>query len=73
MRARLRRFEAGNVYLPDPKKTPWMGAFEAELLNFPAGAHDDCVDSLSQCLNYFRNGSGVILTREQMQQARFRF
>lgn len=66
-------FEAGNVYLPDPKKTPWMGAFEAELLNFPAGAHDDCVDSLSQCLNYFRNGSGVILTREQMQQARFRF
>ncbi len=34
-------FEAGNVYLPDPKKTPWMGAFEAELLSFPAGAHDD--------------------------------
>lgn len=34
-------FEAGNVYLPDPKKISWMGAFEAELLNFPAGAHDD--------------------------------
>lgn len=57
-------FEAGNVYLPDPKKTPWMGAFEAELLSFPAGAHDDCVDSLSQALNYFRNNSTYILSKD---------
>ena len=60
-------FEAGNVYLPDPKKTPWMGAFEAELLNFPAGAHDDCVDSLSQCLNYFRNNSTYILSKDVLK------
>lgn len=60
-------FEAGNVYLPDPKKTPWMGAFEAELLNFPAGAHDDCVDSLSQCLNYFRNNATYILSKDVLK------
>lgn len=30
-------------------------------------------DATTQALNYFRSGKGVILTREQMQQARFRF
>lgn len=34
-------FEAGNVYIPDPDRTPWVSVFEAELFNFPAGAHDD--------------------------------
>lgn len=30
-------------------------------------------DATTQALNYFRSGKGVILPREQMQQARFRF
>ena len=30
-------------------------------------------DATTQALNYFRSGKGVSLTREQMQQARFRF
>lgn len=30
-------------------------------------------DATTQALNYFRSGKGVILTREQVQQARFRF
>lgn len=30
-------------------------------------------DATTQALNYFRSGKGVILAREQMQQARFRF
>lgn len=34
-------FEAGNVFIPDSKEKPWVSAFEAELLSFPAGAHDD--------------------------------
>jgi predicted phage terminase large subunit-like protein len=30
-----------------PVAAPWRGAFEAELLSFPAGRHDDMVDALS--------------------------
>jgi hypothetical protein len=29
-----------------PKPAPWRQAFEAELLTFPAGRHDDQVDAL---------------------------
>lgn len=66
-------FEAGNVFIPEDTEAPWVSHYVSELLEFPAGSHDDQVDSTTQALNYFRNGSGVILTREQMQQARFRF
>lgn len=66
-------FEAGNVFIPEDTEAPWVPHYVSELLEFPAGSHDDQVDSTTQALNYFRNGSGVILTREQMQQARFRF
>ena len=66
-------FEAGNVFIPEDCAAPWVPHYVSELLEFPAGSHDDQVDSTTQALNYFRNGSGVILTREQMQQARFRF
>ena len=42
--------EAGLVVLPTD--APWLAAFETELLRFPAGRHDDQVDSLSQYLNW---------------------
>ena len=29
-----------------PAGAPWRAAFEAELLSFPAGKHDDCVDAM---------------------------
>jgi len=29
-----------------PRHAPWRQAFEAELLTFPAGKHDDQVDAL---------------------------
>ena len=29
-----------------PEKTSWYPAFRSELLNFPAGKHDDQVDEL---------------------------
>jgi predicted phage terminase large subunit-like protein len=44
------KFEAGQVYLPD--QAPWLAAFEAELLAFPGGKHDDQVDSVSQALGH---------------------
>ena len=45
-------FEAKNVYFPPPERFPWVkDLLIPELLNFPAGAHDDMVDSLSMALN----------------------
>jgi predicted phage terminase large subunit-like protein len=39
------RMEAGQIYLPDG--APWLGEYEHELLSFPRGTHDDCVDVTS--------------------------
>lgn len=39
--------ESGNVWIP---KTAWGDAFIDEAAAFPKGAHDDMVDSMSQCL-----------------------
>lgn len=45
-------WEAKNVYLPPKDRFPWVGKeFEPELLAFPAGAHDDQVDSCTQALS----------------------
>ena len=43
-------WEAGNVYLPHPETMPWVRQFVAELTAFPAAAHDDWVDSMTQAL-----------------------
>ena len=37
------RTAMGKVYLPS--KAPWLEAFQSELLTFPAGKHDDQVDT----------------------------
>jgi predicted phage terminase large subunit-like protein len=42
----------GAVYLP--KKALWLDAFIKEVGQFPDGAHDDQVDSMSQALRYFK-------------------
>lgn len=46
------KFEGGLVLLPH--KAPWLDEFEAELLAFPGGRHDDQVDALCQALAYNR-------------------
>lgn len=43
-------FEAGNVYFPSPEIAPWVKQFAAELAEFPASAHDDQVDAMTQAL-----------------------
>ena len=54
-------WEAGNVYLPDPELNPWVKRdFVPELTSFPAGAHDDQVDAMSQALNDLKSGFGRI-------------
>lgn len=39
------RMEAGMIYLP--QSAPWLAEYEAELLSFPTGEHDDQVDVTS--------------------------
>ena len=52
-------FEAGNIYFPSEKVMPNIEEFVEQLLKFPACAHDDFVDTLSQyLLNYECKGQG---------------
>jgi len=50
-------FEAGKIFVPE--SAPWLDTYIEELATFPAGAHDDAVDSTTQALNYLRGDSGV--------------
>ena len=45
--------EAGRVFLPE--SAPWLDEYLDEMAGFPAAAHDDCVDSTTQALNYVRH------------------
>ena len=49
--------EAGNIFFPKNQK--FTKDLEEEMLQFPAGAHDDTVDSMTQALNYFRTKKRV--------------
>lgn len=65
--------EAGNVYIPE--SATWLANFEDELLNFPAGAHDDQVDSMTQALNFARQHTVSTIpesNRAALMQPRFR-
>jgi len=43
-------WEALNVWLPNPELFPWVRTFIGEVTTFPAAAHDDQVDSMTQAL-----------------------
>ena len=45
---------AGNVFLPPAEHYPWLRDFVDELVSFPAGAHDDQVDAMTQALRYLK-------------------
>jgi predicted phage terminase large subunit-like protein len=42
--------EAGNVHLPAVELAPWVDGLVEEAAGFPAAAHDDQVDAMSQAL-----------------------
>lgn len=52
--------ESGHVFLP--KDAPWLEEFIDQCSAFPAGAHDDMVDSASQALTHMIYSSGVTET-----------
>lgn len=45
-------WEALNIWLPHETIMPWVKALVSEMTGFPATAHDDQVDSLTQALRY---------------------
>lgn len=49
--------EAGHVYLPEGM--PWLEEYIGQWSSFPAGAHDDMVDSSTQALSYLFFANGV--------------
>lgn len=46
--------ESGSVYLPDPRREPWVSEWIEECAVFPNGAHDDQVDAMTQGLRRLR-------------------
>lgn len=50
--------EAGNVYLPDPQRYPWVTEYLEEMAAFPNAKHDDQVDATSQALVRLMNRGG---------------
>lgn len=43
-------WEALNIWIPDESIAPWIRVFVNELTSFPAAAHDDQVDAMTQAL-----------------------
>ena len=50
-----------------PQNAPWAEAFLDQWTAFPAGKHDDMVDSASQALSYLLAANGTVspLPREE--------
>ena len=48
--------ESGHVFVPEGE--PWVEEFLGQWTSFPAGAHDDIVDSSTQSINYLLRMSG---------------
>ena len=53
--------ESGHVFLPED--APWLDAYIDQFSAFPAGAHDDMVDSTSQALTFLLPASGIPVSR----------
>ncbi len=51
--------ECGKVFLP--KTAPWLEDYLSVMSTFPAGAHDDDVDSTTQALNFLRGSNPTCL------------
>lgn len=46
------RWEAGDIWLPDPSIAPWISDYVQTMTQFPAVKYDDDVDGMSQLIAY---------------------
>ena len=53
--------EAGNIFLPSPRRAPWVHDFLEECAAFPNAVHDDDVDAMTQAINYMAAGTATSL------------
>ena len=58
-------FESGMVWAPDTK---WANEVKEECAVFPAGDHDDLVDSTTQALLRFRQGGFIRLPSDYEEE-----
>jgi len=63
-------FEAGKVLFPEG--AAWLTDLEDELASFPGGLHDDCVDAISQALNWLRDSGGRLGLIEYYKELKMR-
>lgn len=59
----MEHWEGGIVHAPDKD---WADDVIAEVASFPFGAHDDFVDSVSQCLAFVRK-TGVVVRKAEFE------
>ena len=57
------QWEAGNIFLPHPTICPWINDFIEELIQFPQGKNDDCVDAMSQMLTRWQTAVNFFVGR----------
>ena len=60
--------ESGHVYVPED--APWLSEYLDQWSAFPAGAHDDMVDSSSQALSYLLYSNGGTVAPVDIKQLR---
>lgn len=60
--------QAGNVFLPNPKKYPWVKGYIAELADFPNGTYNDQVDSTTQALMWFHMNPIKVIPNEELMR-----
>jgi hypothetical protein len=58
--------ESGHVYIPET--APWLEEYLDEWSVFPAGAHDDMVDSSTQALSYLLRFSGYVAPKQTEEE-----
>lgn len=60
-------FTSGRVWVPD---TRWARELVEEVAAFPAGEHDDYVDTMTQALMRMRNGGFIRLPSDEPDEPR---
>lgn len=58
--------ESGHVFLP--RCSPWLEEYLDQWTAFPAGRHDDMVDSSTQALHYLFDAPGAVHTPTEAEQ-----
>lgn len=62
------RYEGHAVFHPPAPDAPWLGDFEAELLAFPNGSHDDQVDCVSYAASVITRGALSSAWRQVLEE-----